>query len=297
MHLVKAGLGKHSEFIKYGCIILMLIHPSGRDSQVHVNQSGDIRILGPVVDWTPIASLIRSYTTGRTLFIMDCCFAAQLGTYDGPELLAATGWDNEASGDPQRCLTRVLIDELRTRNGGAATVAQIFASMHRNSHRTQLLSSIVHIPQMNCSSIVLEKLPSKRTKPEPFSARQAVINQFLPSQYRVLISVNLQNDITPPDLEQWKKWLMSDIPSGLLSTDIRIETVFPAGSCVVLVTVPVEVWTMLPIREEAYSFVAFVKGHGALPSEQPVLTLRLRGTENVIPGHRRGQSDDVLKRR
>jgi hypothetical protein len=254
--------------------------------------NGEIHITGARVDWVPIANSITRYV-GKILLIMDCCFAAELGTYDGPELLAASGWDTTASSDPQRCLTRILIDNLRNRNGDSATVAEIYSSMHRNAYTTALESSIVHVPKLNSDSIVLEKLGSKRKKAEPLSVRQAVVNQFLPSQYRVLIAVNLQNDISPPLFDQWKKWLTSNIPSGVLSTDIRIESVFPTGSSLLQVTVPIEVWTMLPIHEKAYRFIAFVKGNGAVPTGQPVLTLRQRGMENVLPSHRRGLSDDI----
>ena len=276
---------------------LVLIYPSARDDQVRTDPHGGVTIAGSIVDWKPIANSFNRYNVGKTLLIMDCCFAAELATYDGPELLAACGWDSQASSEAHSCLTRILIDELRRRNGVAATVAEIFSAMHRDTYSTNLGGSIVHVPRMHSDSIVLEKLGSKRTKAESFSARQAAANQFLPSQYRVLISVNLQNDITPPGFDQWKKWLPTNIPSGQQSADVQIESVFPAGSSLVLVTVPTELWTMLPINDEAYRFVGFVKGHGAVPTGVPtgqtVLTLRPRGTENVLPSHRRGQSDDI----
>jgi len=271
----------------------LLTFPSSRTSQAQIGPNGPT-IVGPSVNWKQVTQSLNNIYVGKILFVMDCCFAAELATYDGPELLAASGWSSQATASAPNSLTQILINELKQRNGDAATVAEIYSSMHRNAYTTNLWSPIVHIPQLGSSSVVLEKLGTKRRKPESLPARQAAVRHLAPSQFRVLISVNLQNDVKPPVLEQWKTWLTSNLPSGLLSADVRIESAFPTGSSLLLVTVPVELWTMLPVHELAYGFVGFVKGNNVFPTFEPaVLGLRPRGGENIPPSHNRGQSEDL----
>jgi hypothetical protein len=66
---------------------------------------------------------------------------------------------------------------------------------------------------------------------------------------------NLQDNIHMPDLEEWKNWLTTNILSHILSSDITIEGYFQGSSSILLVTLPVKVWTMLPqIRRRTTSF-------------------------------------------
>ena len=140
-------------------------------------------LVGPSVNWKQVTQSLDNIYVGKILFIMDCCFAAELATYDGPEVLAASGWSSQA--------TASLVNELKQRNGDAATVAEIYSSMHRNVYTTNLQSPIVHIPQLGSSSVGLKKLSTQRRKPESLSAKQAVVRHLALSQFRILISVHL----------------------------------------------------------------------------------------------------------
>jgi hypothetical protein len=88
------------------------------------------------------------------------------------------------------------------------------------------------------------------------------------TENRVLLSVQLEDDVTFPDLEQWKAWLTTNISSDVFDVDITIESLF-TGPRFLLVTVPLEVWTMLPANEDAYAFVAHVSSNNVLPNFSP----------------------------
>ena len=230
-----------------------------------------------------------SEAKGSVLFVMDCCFAAAAAALDGPEVLAASGWESIATTDISNCLTQIFINELRERDGESSTVAQIFSAIHRNAYRNGLRCSPIHIPKLGCESIVLEKLTKPESKGlETFKSRKEVTPLKLSNQ-RALLAVNLQNDLTTLDLEQW----LTSVPPDLLWTDIAIEAAFDSSSSLILVTLSVEAWKMLPRNEEAYWLVGLVRSNNSLPrpfhspSELPI---RSRGRENAPLVHKRSIS-------
>jgi ribosomal protein S10 len=234
---------------------------------------------------------------GDVLYILDTCFAASAAIYDGPEVLAAVSWGDVAAANLQTSFTRMLIDELKALDGAPCPVARIYSSIHRNAITNNLERGPVHIPKKGKESIVLTKMHGpKQRKPESYITRKRRIDAFDPSENRVLIAVNLQDNIHMPDMEEWKNWLTTNIPSHILSSDITIEAVFHGSSSVLLVTLPVEVWTMLPADEEAYNFITFVQSNNILPQLAPAVSTPLAfrpaipGRENQPPAHKRGQS-------
>lgn len=226
------------------------------------------RLVGPRVDWYRASYIVENAGPqggGDVLYIFDCCSAGAAATYDGPEFLAAAAWDATAGSAINTSFTRILIDELNVLNGAPQTIASIFASMFRNATQSQLDALPVHIIKRGTDSITLAKLAGpKQMKPEAFETRKRK-GKFPVSDGRVLLSVQLEDDVTFPDLEQWKTWLTTNIPLGIFDVDITIESLF-TGSRVLLVTVPLEVWTMLPANEDAYAFVAHVSSNNVLPN-------------------------------
>lgn len=227
---------------------------------------------------------------GDVLFILDSCFTASAALYDGPEMLAAASWGDVAGAQLDTSFTRMLIDELKSLDGSPCSIAHIYASIHRNAIVNNLGRGPVHIAKKGKESIILAKIYGpKQRKPESFEVRRQRIDRLPSSENRVLISIHLQDNITVPDLEQWKNWLTTNIPSRLLSTDITIEAIFHGASSVALITLPLEVWTMLPINEEAYSFISFVNSNNILPQLDPPagspLAIRpaMRGRETQPP--------------
>jgi hypothetical protein len=72
----------------------------------------------------------------------------------------------------------------------------------------------------------------------------------------------------------WTAWLAQNIPSDVVDADIRFEAAF-RGSCILLVSMPVAIWTMLPRDNPAYSFIAHVNST-ILPIWQQPMTLPTR---------------------
>lgn len=231
---------------------------------------------------------------GDVLYIFDTCFAATAAVYDWPEVLAATSWGDIAGAQLDTSFTRMLIDELKSLNGAPCSIAHVYSSIHRNATVNKIERGPVHIAKKGKDSIILAPFRGpKRRKLEPSEARRQRIDILQASENRVLISIHLQDNITVPDLEQWKNWLTTNIPSRILSSDITIEAVFEGASSIALITLPLEVWTMLPADEEAYNFISFVKSKNILqklapPAGSP-LAIRpaAHGRENTPPHQRR----------
>ena len=103
-----------------------------------------------------------------------------------------------------------------------------------------------------------------------------------PNHKRIVVTVRLSDSNgVPPDLGQRTAWLTSKLPSNVSKTQITIEGVFDSDPIVILVSMPLEVWTMLPGGDGAYSFVSFVKsGNRLLPRQT---TLPLRDSKENLP--------------
>ncbi len=70
---------------------------------------------------------------------------------------------------------------------------------------------------------------------------------------------------TLPSLEQWKHWLLREVPSHLDTIDVSLEGTFRSGSYVMLVTLPIAVWDVLK-NNDAYVFIDYVTSHNLLVS-------------------------------
>lgn len=119
-------------------------------------------------------------------------------------------------------------------------------------------------------------------------SRETATHQRTKTQHRVLLTVHLKDD--KPNLEAWRNWLSTHLPPGIVTADVKIESVFKSSSIVVLVTVPVETWTMLDMEDETISFASHVFSHNILPElEQSQLPIRpspsSQGSENMPPAH------------
>jgi hypothetical protein len=248
-------------------------------------------LIGPKIEWFTVSSALP-YTKGKVLVIMDCCFAASAATFKsemdiphGPELLAASAWENVASSNNQTCFTRLLIDELHQTHGEPVSIAQLYSSLVRKALSSKIRACPVYVPKLDCESIILAKLEDKARPNQQFEPRRTR-SMPKPKPYRVLISVHLESSVGVLDLEQWKKWLLSNIPSDILSSQIAIQAVFDSTSSLVLVSVPIEVWSMLPANKQLYRFVGFVTSDNLLPGLEDTLGAlveRPKGTENDKP--------------
>ncbi|KAI9930358.1 hypothetical protein ASPWEDRAFT_170983 [Aspergillus wentii DTO 134E9] len=201
-----------------------------------VNAHGDLN--GPRVDWNTLRAGPEGFL-GDVCYLFGCCSAGPIAMEDGPETIFS--------------FTQDLIDVLQDLNGDAETLAGIHARMFRNARQNQASAPPVYIPKNGASSITLARLGLNRV----------ITRRQLRVEHRVLLSIRIRDQIRESDLQQWTQWLTNNIPSDLVSADVKIESVF--HSEVLLVTVPVEIWIMLPGDDPSISFVAHVTSNNVLP--------------------------------
>ncbi|GFG25712.1 unnamed protein product [Aspergillus udagawae] len=234
-------------------------------------------IVGPCLNWWDIRGNLEQIT-GDICYLFDCCSAGSgaLGAYNGAEFMAASVWDAAATSNVHFSFTRILIDELRQLNGQAETLACIYARIFRYAQQIQIGASPVHIPKQNSPSVTIGR---NRSRPVTRSSER--------DSYRVLLSVKVRDEI-PPDSTQWKEWLTRNIPANVISAKVTIEGAF-RGSSLLLFTVPVEVWTMMPVNDPSYTFIGHVNSPNVLSqklTQTTTLPMRfppLSGAENQPP--------------
>ena len=195
------------------------------------------------------------------LYILDCCYASSTAIGGTKELLAACAIDRTTPGAGfPGSFTSVLVETLKRAEGCQFTVAQLHGKMTREFYDHELTTSPVHVElsaeMVTYGSIVLAPLRNGSTSVTP---HQKVLRPFgtSKSEPKVLVSVHLSDIKTPPNTQQWTQWLSSHLPSGV--EEIRIELVgfYQTTSSILLVTLPVEVRTVLR-GDPAYVFVSIV---------------------------------------
>ncbi|PWY70602.1 hypothetical protein BO83DRAFT_447272 [Aspergillus eucalypticola CBS 122712] len=212
---------------------------------------------------------------GDSLYIFDCCSACSVALWDGPEAIAACGWGQTSSANVNFCLTRVLLDTLIDNDGAPITVASLFSRLYRNASQNQVGACPVHIPRCGHPSITLK--PLTRLFRPSFHSR---------CSERILLSIEVNDNANERDVKAWEAWLLRGIPNDVLSIDIKVEGSFHSHSTVVLLTVPIEVWTMLT-DHPGYKFISLVtSNNGLLKEELPHRPAQSRG-ENEPPSPRK----------
>ena len=105
------------------------------------------------------------------------------------------------------------------------------------------------------SSIILKPLHSKE------EAVWATAAASTKSKTRVLISVSFSGTDSASNYDSFKRWLTQNVPEEVAR--IKVEAVFDAASHMFLLTMPVDIWTMLP-EHEGWNFVSFVTSRNRL---------------------------------
>ncbi|KAL2848829.1 hypothetical protein BJY01DRAFT_262512 [Aspergillus pseudoustus] len=219
--------------------------------------NSDGTLAGPTLDWHRVRSSCESSDggdDGDLCYIFDCCSAGSGALYDGPELICASEFEQMAGASLMFAFTQALIDTLKDLNGEPCSLANMFSILYRNSSQHSVAASPLHILEKNTSSIVLQKLTTGQCT--------LLKSDTQKSKHKVLISVHLFDD--RPDLKSWENWLTKSMPSGVLSADIKIESVFDSKSSIILVTLPLELWTMLDPTDQAFTFIGFVTSSNRL---------------------------------
>ena len=177
------------------------------------------------LDWFAIRGNVER-PEGKVLYIFDTCYSGSGAGYQGPEILAASSWETMAPVAHHNSFTQCLIDELQRLNGDAQSVLQIFATITRSRHQSNIQAMPVHILKIGDPSVILTKLSEKPTKPSDLASQ----TQNTANEFRVLIAIRVEDTVNPPTLANWRKWLTTNMPSGLLSARIAIEGAFHGKS-------------------------------------------------------------------
>ncbi|KAL4900735.1 hypothetical protein BDW74DRAFT_188139 [Aspergillus multicolor] len=256
-------------------------------------------LVGSQIDWLRLRQCCE-YASDDLCYIFDCCSAGSDAFYDGPEILCASGFQQTAGADPKFSFTQAFIDTLEDLEGAPSSIANIFATLYRNSAKSNVAASPLHIAKKNAPSIVLQKLVIKtlsKTMTKTALGDKKGKKPATQKIHKVLVAVHIEDD--KPDLAAWKQWLTQNIPDGVLSADVNIEAVFETSSSLLLVTLPLELWTMLDPTDTAFRFVSFVNSSGRAVGQshqeaQPQFPICSppgpRSSENVHPSHRHGKS-------
>lgn len=202
------------------------------------------------------------------LYIFDCCSAGSVAMNDGPETIAAVGWERMASKLLGFSFAQALIDTLKDLHGQPETIAGIYSRLFRNAHQNQVGACPTHVPKNGAPSITI----AKHSRTRVMTRKQT---GHLPSmsEHRVLLSVHIRDVVGEPDFDQWSKWLTKNLPVGVLC------------------------WCDDRVGNPTFNFIAHVNSNNVLPqlesniqSSLPFRPIPPSGSENQPFSHSQRKS-------
>ena len=209
----------------------------------------------------------------HVLIILDCCFAANAArdTAEGSskEILAACGRGTPTLGVGERSFTQALIDELRAFGDEPFTVAMLHCRLVTIRWRLASTPIYASLSEKGQPSIVIAPHVSPLApNAEPSSSGQDDSDSMQVdtpatsisscTQKRVLVSLSVAEN-APLDVGSWLRWLTHYTPKEIsdINVCVRIESVYSSQSTLVIVSMPVPFWDLLPDRQ-AYGFIDFI---------------------------------------
>ncbi|KAI0013747.1 hypothetical protein F4779DRAFT_625219 [Xylariaceae sp. FL0662B] len=261
----------------------------------------------PWLQWSAIQTLLER-SLSDVLILLDCCAGAASATFPNgnsiTETISASSWDAIAPDPGRYSFTNALIEvlqEWKRRTFSAAMLhAEVLARLKHprpimiNGKHFEARSTPVHFmmtanhraPSIEMSRILSADMrpPSPpqepSTEPNPLVGRSAGPQDVVGSEPNedvphVMISLALEED-QRLNINDWENWL-SQIPA--LARYVKVQGVFKSHSTLLLLSMPVMVWDLLP-EDHACNFVAFIRSgnlairnHGELqPVEEEVQT-------------------------
>lgn len=253
----------------------------------------------PWLQWSAIQTLLER-SASDVLILLDCCAGAASATFPTgssiTETISASSWDAIAPDPGRYSFTNALIEvlqEWRVRTFSAAMLhAEVLARLKHprpiliNGKHFEARSTPVHFmmttdhraPSIEIGRIVPQKRlpptppkePSFRQLPTAYpslSQEQAISQELMiPStpepnedQPHVMISLALEED-QRLDINAWQQWLAS-FPA--LAKYVKVQGVFKSHSTLLLLSLPVMVWDLLP-NDPACSFIAFIRSNNLI---------------------------------
>ncbi|KPM36249.1 hypothetical protein AK830_g10329 [Neonectria ditissima] len=253
----------------------------------------------PWLQWSAIQTLLER-SMSDVLILLDCCAGAASATFPTgnsiTETISASSWDAIAPDPGRYSFTNALIEvlqEWRVRAFSAAMLhAEVLARLKHprpitiNGKYFEARSTPVHFmmtanhkaPSIEVSRICLDDHPpSPELVPVPTMPHEtgrapdpstAARNDHMftdPNEDtpHVMISLALEDD-QRLDINAWEQWL-SAFPA--MAKYVKVQGVFKSHSTMLLVSMPVTIWDMLP-EDHATSFVAFIRSNNLMNQKQ-----------------------------
>ncbi|KAJ0333508.1 hypothetical protein COL5a_001216 [Colletotrichum fioriniae] len=271
----------------------------------------------PWLQWSAIQTLLER-SASDVLILLDCCAGAASATFPNgnsiTETISASSWDAIAPDPGRYSFTNALIEvmqEWRLRTFSAAMVhAEVLARLKHprpvtiNGKVFEARSTPVHFMMTSnhkAPSIELSRVvPAEQRPPSPLlNAVLTADGSGSPEEVtggrgpgvpmagepnedtpHVMISLALE-DNQQLDLGAWEQWL-SNFPA--LAKYVKVQGVFKSHSTLLLLSMPVMVWDLLP-EDHATSFIAFIRSNN-LVAERSHKDEEARGDVPVIRGAR-----------
>lgn len=277
----------------------------------------------PWLQWSAIQTLLER-SMSDVLILLDCCAGAASATFPTgksiTETISASSWDAIAPDPGRYSFTNALIEvlqEWRVKTFSAAMLhAEVLARLKHprpiliNGKHFEARSTPVHFmmtsnhraPSIEIGRIVPEaRLPPTPPKELPYHGRhisQPELAQDVPipqdalvpcttepneNQPHVMISLALEDD-QRLDINAWEQWLGS-FPA--LAKYVKVQGVFKSHSTLLLLSLPVMVWDLLP-DDPACAFIAFIRSNNLIRPEEagstPTQATPAVSTEEVVRG-------------
>ncbi|KAI1096514.1 hypothetical protein F5B19DRAFT_481368 [Rostrohypoxylon terebratum] len=242
----------------------------------------------PWLQWSAIQTLLER-SLSDVLILLDCCAGAASATFPNgnsiTETISASSWDAIAPDPGRYSFTNTLIEvlqEWRRRTFSAAMLhAEVLARLKHprpemlNGKHFEARATPVHFMMTanhKAPSIEIARILSSDARPpsppqesgfdaNPMNGRSAGPQDIVGSEPNedvphVMISLALEED-QRLNINDWEHWL-SNIPA--LAKYVKVQGVFKSHSTLLLLSMPVMVWDLLP-ENHACNFVAFIRSN------------------------------------
>ncbi|KAI0194186.1 hypothetical protein F4808DRAFT_353500 [Astrocystis sublimbata] len=251
----------------------------------------------PWLQWSAIQTLLER-SLSDALILLDCCAGAASAAFPTgnsiTETISASSWDAIAPSPGRYSFTSTLLEVLQEWKWRTFSVAMLHAEIlarlkhPRPENGLEVRTTPVHFMMTanhRAPSIELCMMPSHISPslpPSTFTSQRnshvesrsssedivgSVPNENVP---HVMISLALEDDQNL-NVDDWERWL-SAFPA--LAKYVQVQGIFKSHSTLLLLSLPVMVWDMLP-NHPACTFIAFIRSNNIIAEK-----LR-RGQSNV----------------
>ena len=249
-----------------------------------------VRSDSPCLTWSSLQTLLET-AIPHVLVILDCCYAASAAkdltdSRTTKEIMTACSRESPTSVVGNRSYTSALVDELRDigsrgPSSQPVTVAMLHSRLMSIKWRLAYTPTYALLSENGGSSIVIQKMPETEKRASSggstssahssqatntpdrsddagpgHSLAQSSSQSSQPSETKVLIAVSFSEANSSLIVGDWKKWLTTDAPAGILGLDVQLESMYLSNSILALFSIPVALWNRMPDKA-AYRFVGF----------------------------------------